>query len=59
VSIVFVADAGGEPRAADDARSIVIADPNNLPESPVFDHRRILDDYLNFLRTGALPAPEL
>jgi len=45
VSIVYVGSATGTPRAGDDARAVLIADPARTP-ALAFDHRRILDDYL-------------
>lgn len=54
VTAVYVAEASGEPRAADDARSIRITDPANLPEPLAFDHAVVLCDYRNFLENGAL-----
>jgi 8-oxo-dGTP diphosphatase len=43
---VFVAEAYGTPRAADDARSLQIFRPGDLPPALAFDHGRILADYL-------------
>ena len=51
VSCVYVADAGGEPVAADDAVAIAIADPRSHGEL-AFDHATILDDYLRWLTSG-------
>lgn len=45
ISTVFVAQADGTPRAADDARSLEIFRPEDLPQSLVFDHGQILADY--------------
>jgi 8-oxo-dGTP diphosphatase len=45
VSIVYVATARGEPRAEDDARTVLLADPAAAPPL-AFDHGRILADYL-------------
>ncbi len=45
VSIVYVATARGEPEARDDAKTVVLADPA-APPVLVFDHARILADYL-------------
>jgi ADP-ribose pyrophosphatase YjhB (NUDIX family) len=47
ITVVFVAQAEGEPKAADDAREIGIFDRNSLPEQLVFDHRKILEDYFS------------
>jgi ADP-ribose pyrophosphatase YjhB (NUDIX family) len=46
ISTVFVACARGDPRAGDDARSLQIFLPPDLPETLAFDHARILADYL-------------
>ena len=45
ISTVFVAQASGTPRAADDARSLEIFRPEDLPQLLVFDHGQILADY--------------
>ncbi|GAB4430908.1 MAG: NUDIX hydrolase [Turneriella sp.] len=57
VSAVFVAKAKGTPRAADDARNLRVFKPAQLPSELAFDHRKILDDYLKFRKTGRLPKP--
>ena len=46
ISTVFVAQASGTPRAADDARSLEIFRPEALPPLLAFDHGQILADYL-------------
>jgi ADP-ribose pyrophosphatase YjhB (NUDIX family) len=46
ISVVFVASATGEPRAADDAKDVRIFDPDSIPEHLAFDHGKILQDYL-------------
>jgi 8-oxo-dGTP diphosphatase len=56
VSVVYVAEADGVPRAADDARAVRVRDARDPALSLAFDHRLILDDYLRWLRTGE-PAP--
>ncbi len=45
VSIVYVATARGEPQAQDDARNVASVNPEDPPPL-VFDHARILTDYL-------------
>ena len=45
ISVVFVAKAGGEPRADDDASEIGVFDRDTLPDDLAFDHGRILRDY--------------
>jgi 8-oxo-dGTP diphosphatase len=47
ISTVFVARATGTPRAEDDAKSVALYRKDSLPEVMAFDHRKILDDYLN------------
>ena len=53
VSAVYVAEARGEPRAADDARHLALFDPDEAP-ALAFDHARILDDYRRYRQTGEL-----
>jgi ADP-ribose pyrophosphatase YjhB (NUDIX family) len=57
VSAVFIAKAEGTPRAADDAKSLRVFKPAKLPAELAFDHRKILDDYLKFRKTGRVPKP--
>jgi len=45
VSVVYLAEARGEPVAGDDAGGIVVVPPES-PPSLAFDHARILQDYL-------------
>jgi len=52
VSAVYIAEGRGEPEARDDARSLMLIDPHNPPESLAFDHALILRDYLHYLETG-------
>ncbi len=56
VSAVYTAEASGEPRAADDARTLVLADPFAVDRPLAFDHDLILADYCRWLETGE-PAP--
>lgn len=55
VSAVYVAEARGQPVAADDARHLEVFDPAGAPPL-VFDHAQIIADYLAFRKTGR-PAP--
>ena len=57
ITIVYVARASGEPRAADDAKTVGLFDPRKPPSALAFDHAEILADYVHFLETGELPAP--
>jgi len=47
ISTVFVARAEGTPKAEDDAQSVAVFPKDRLPEVMAFDHRKILEDYLN------------
>ena len=51
VSAVYVASASGEPTAQDDARNLACYPPEQCPQL-VFDHARIIGDYLRFRETG-------
>lgn len=50
VSVVFVLDAYGEPKAGDDAKKAVVFPIEDLPfDKIVFDHAKILKDFLRCL----------
>lgn len=55
VSTVFIAEAEGTPRAADDAKECKIFTIQKLPSPLAFDHDKILKDYLNYKKTGRRP----
>jgi 8-oxo-dGTP diphosphatase len=57
-SAVYVAESEGEPRAQDDAAGVALFSPEALPSPLVFDHARILRDYLAWRRRGVVPPPE-
>ena len=48
ISIVFIAEAIGEPLAADDAMNVSIFKTWELPPNLCFDHDLILQDYLDY-----------
>ena len=52
VSPVYVAEATGEPAAADDARNLDVFDPAQVLPDLAFDHARILEDYRRWRATG-------
>ena len=56
VSMIYVAQAHGEPVAADDAANVGIFDPAAVDVPLAFDHARILQDYIRYRRTGSVPA---
>jgi ADP-ribose pyrophosphatase YjhB (NUDIX family) len=47
ISYVYVAEAMGEPKAADDAADVGIFKKDFLPEVLAFDHGEILEDYFH------------
>lgn len=56
VTAVYVAEAKGEPQAADDAKNLAIFDLDNLPEVLAFDHAQVLEDYRKFRETGQVAS---
>lgn len=52
VSAVYVAEATGSPRAADDAANVQLFTPHQFPKELAFDHALILADYLHYRQTG-------
>lgn len=57
VSLVYLADADGIPRAADDAAEVGIFTEDRLPNDLAFDHAQILADYFEYRRSGRRPPP--
>ncbi|NET62844.1 MAG: NUDIX hydrolase [Symploca sp. SIO2E6] len=55
ISVVFLAKATGEPRAADDAKNLGIFHHWDLPANLCFDHDKILQDYWNYRYYGIRP----
>lgn len=55
LSIVFLAQATGAPIADDDAKSVGIFAPWEIPNRLCFDHDRILKDYLVYRDYGLRP----
>jgi len=50
-SVVYIAKAYGEPKAGDDAKEVLVVDPNRIDLTQlVFDHAQILKDYLSLRR---------
>lgn len=52
VTAVYVAEAEGEPKAADDAKNLAIFEMDNLPDELAFDHAQVLEDYRKFRESG-------
>ena len=55
LSVVFIASAIGEPKAADDAKHLQLFEIWQLPQQLCFDHDRILKDYCYYRRYGQRP----
>ena len=55
ISIVFIATATGEPKASDDAKSLMICQPWEMPNNLCFDHGHILQDYWSYRYHGIRP----
>lgn len=55
-SVVYIGQAEGTPKAADDAKEARLFSIDDLPEL-CFDHQQILDDYKQFKKEGAFPPP--
>ncbi|UCF71595.1 MAG: NUDIX hydrolase [candidate division WOR-3 bacterium] len=47
ISLVFIAQGSGVPKACDDAADIGLFAPDEIPEMLAFDHRRILSDFFD------------
>ncbi|MGZ5052340.1 MAG: NUDIX domain-containing protein [Methylobacter sp.] len=54
VTAVYVAEARGMPKAADDAKNVGIFTFDNLPEVLAFDHAQVVEDYRKYRETGAV-----
>lgn len=54
VTAVYIAEATGEPQAADDAKNLDIFDLDNLPDELAFDHAQVLEDYRKFRESGVV-----
>ena len=52
VTAVYVAEASGMPKAADDAKNCRCFNLDALPEPLAFDHAQVLADYKKYRETG-------
>ena len=55
VSIVYIAQASGKPKAQDDAANLQLCSARRPPGVLAFDHQKILDDYIRFKESGVRP----
>ncbi len=56
LTTVFIAQANGTPRGADDAAEARVFEESSLPSVLAFDHEQILRDYFVYRRTGQRPG---
>jgi len=54
VTAVYIAEATGQPRAADDAKNLQVFTIDSLPEQLAFDHAQVLSDYCRYRKEGLL-----
>lgn len=59
VSVVYIGKGAGTLKAADDAKNAGIFAYDDLPDPLAFDHKRIIDEYFVFTRTGKRPFPDI
>ena len=59
ISLVFIATAIGEPIAQDDAKSVGIFNPWEIPAQLCFDHSQIVRDYLHYRHYQIRPGIRL
>lgn len=52
VTTVYIANGYGIPSAKDDAKELEFFDESNLPDNIVFDHKKILYDFFNYINRG-------
>lgn len=52
ITPVYIANANGEPVAADDAKNVLVLDAENIDRPLAFDHELIISDYRQYLKTG-------
>ncbi len=55
VSITFIGKATGLPIGSDDATECIVCAPDRLPQPLVFDHARIVADYMAYRERGLRP----
>jgi 8-oxo-dGTP diphosphatase len=59
IALVFIATAIGEPIAQDDAKSVGIFNPWEIPAQLCFDHSQIVRDYLHYRHYQIRPGIRL
>jgi 8-oxo-dGTP diphosphatase len=59
IALVFIATATGKPIAQDDAKSVGIFNPWEIPTQLCFDHSQIVRDYLHYRNYQIRPGIRL
>ena len=54
-TVVFLADGNGTIRGKDDAKKADIFSEETLPPAIAFDHKEIISDYFNYMKSGTRP----
>jgi len=54
VSMVYIAEATGEPKAQDDAKAFRVCSADDLPQPLAFDHVFVLRHFLSFREKGSI-----
>jgi 8-oxo-dGTP diphosphatase len=57
MSTVFIGKARGLPVGGDDAARAIVCAPDAIPQPLVFDHARIVADYIAYKQRGVRPPP--
>lgn len=52
VTAIYVAEAHGQPQAADDAKNLQVFSIDKLPATLAFDHAQVLSDYCRYRKEG-------
>ncbi|NOQ22801.1 MAG: NUDIX domain-containing protein [Candidatus Aegiribacteria sp.] len=58
VSVVYHCRADGCPEGGDDAAEAAVFAPDDLPDLIAFDHRKIIQQFLQWKNTGLRPSVE-
>jgi 8-oxo-dGTP diphosphatase len=57
ITVVYIANAGsGILKAGDDAKKTKVFSETTLPDHIAFDHRQIITDYFDYVKTGKRPS---
>ena len=54
-TVVFLADGNGSVHGKDDAKRADVFSESAMPSDMAFDHKMIMSDYFNYMKTGKRP----